>query len=112
MLETELLSTLDEHDQMVRDCAAGQLSFQDFLGKYDNFYLVYALDGHESETNEQKLFQKYENRIAPHREVSEMLEYLCSDIDAVKDVYIQANRFGSEEAVRRLKQISKKYLES
>ena len=112
MQEAELLSVLDEHDQLMRDCAAEQISFQYFLNKYDNFYLAYALDGHESDSKEQSLFEKYENRIAPHRVVAEILSFLCSDEDAVKDDYIEAGRYGSDEALRRLKQTSKKFLES
>lgn len=108
--EKDLLSTLKKHDQLIRDCAAGRVSFSEFLEEYDIFYMRYALDGHESDLKEQKLFETYENRIAPHREVWERIigGGLCSDEDAQKESYIQANRFGSDEGLKRLQEISRK----
>jgi hypothetical protein len=58
---------------------------------------------------EQTLLEKHQDKIAPHWEVFEKLSGLCSDEDALKESYIQANRFGSDEGLRRLKEISKKY---
>lgn len=107
--EQELLSAIEKHNHIIRECVAGKITFQEFLNKYNDFYAYYALDGHESDLNEQELFEKHENKIAPHCEIIEMLNGLCSDEDAVKDSYIQANRFGSEEGLKKLKKISIKF---
>jgi hypothetical protein len=106
--EEELLSTLDQHDQLVRDCAAGRISFQEFLDRYDTFYMTYALDGHESDPEEKELLEVHKDRIAPHREIWERIigGGLCADEDAQKELYIQAGRFGSGEGLRRLGEIS------
>jgi hypothetical protein len=106
--EEELLSTLDQHDQLVRDCVSGRISFQEFLGRYDTFYMTYALDGHESDPEENVLLEIHEDRIARHRNIWERIigGGLCADEDARKDSYIQAGRFGSDEGLRRLKEIS------
>jgi hypothetical protein len=109
--EKELVSELDKHDQLIIDCASGRISLLEFLNKYNDFYVYYPLDGHESDDEEQKLLVSYENRIVPHRELFIKLSNICSDEDANKDVYIQAGRFGSEEALRRLKEICKRYLD-
>ena len=108
--ESDLLTTLERHDRLVFDCAAERISFLEFLEKYDTFYMTFALDGHESDPEERDLFATHEKRIAPHREIWERIigGGLCSDEDAQKDSYIQANRFGSDEGLRRLKEISRK----
>ncbi|HLM62154.1 MAG TPA: hypothetical protein VK308_15225 [Pyrinomonadaceae bacterium] len=110
--ENDLLSTLEKHDQLIDDCVSKRISFSKFLEKYDTFYMTYALDGHESDLEEQALFETYENRIAPHREVWDRIigGGLCADEDAQKESYIQANRFGSDEGLKRLKEIRGKLL--
>lgn len=105
-----MLSTIERHNQIIRACISGEITFQEFLSHYYDFYYYYALDGHESDLEERALIEKHENRILLHRKVCEMLSGLCSDEDAMKDSYIQANRFGSEEALRRLKEITENYL--
>jgi len=111
--DEKLLSALDKHDQLIRDCVAGRILFRIFLEHYNNFYMFYALDGHESGPEEQALFASHENRIAPHREVwDSIILRLCSDEDAPKESYIQAGYFGSDEATKRLKAISERYLDS
>jgi hypothetical protein len=101
--EQELIEQLDVHDELVRQCAAGKLSFDDFCARYRDFYAYYALDGHESDQEERALFEKYEDRIEPHRIIAyDILGRVCSDEDAQRETYIQAGRFGSKEAVRRL----------
>lgn len=109
--ENELVSILNEYDQTIHDCVLGRTSFQEFVAKYDNFYAAYALDSHESTPEEKKLLEKYQSRIAVHREIWERVIAggLCSEEDANKDSYIQNGRFGSEVAMKRLKEISAKY---
>jgi hypothetical protein len=105
--EEELLSTLDRHDQLVRDCASGRISFQEFLDRYGTFYMTYALDGHESDPEEKVLLEVHKDRVAPHREIWERVigGGLCADEDAQKESYILAGRFGSDEGLRRLREI-------
>jgi hypothetical protein len=102
--ESELVATLDHHDNLVRLCAAEQLSFWDFCASYDDFYCTYALDGHESDAAGQALLAKLARRIRPHQYIAEnIFSKVCSDADAATDSYRQAGRFGSAEAVNRLK---------
>jgi hypothetical protein len=106
--EEELLSALDQHDQLVHDCVSGRISFQEFLERYNTFYMTSALDGHESDPEEIALLEEYKDRIAPHGKIWERIIAggLCTDEDARKESYIQAGRFGSEEGLKRLKEIS------
>jgi len=105
--EADLLAAISRHDELVLRCAAGELSFQQFCDQYNAFYAFYALDGHESDEEERALLEKHEERILPHRVIAfEVLGRVCSDEDAKRDIYIQAGRFGSVEAIAKLRQVT------
>lgn len=104
--ESELLQKIAEHDDLVRLCALGKISFSEFHLQYKNFYSSYALDGHESDEEEKALFKKHKQRIDPHLVIEhEILGKICPDSDAELEVYKNAGRIGSAEAVERLKKI-------
>lgn len=105
--EKDLLLALDRCDQLIRACASGHLSFADFQAEYNDFYWSFALDGHESDQAGQAVLAKYALRIAPHQAVAEtILAKLCSDTDAAHESYRASGRFGSTEAVTRLKLVA------
>jgi hypothetical protein len=102
--EDELLRELRKQDDLVEKCVQGQLGFWDFCEQYNEFYAYYALDGHESDDEEIALLEKYADRIELHRVIAwDILGKVCSDDDAKRDVYQQAGRFGSVEALARLR---------
>jgi hypothetical protein len=101
--ETDMLDTIQRHDSLVRDCVEGRLTFAEFCDSYDDFYTLYALDGHESDEEERRLLEKHDARIELHRIIAYgILGMVCSDSDAQLDSYKQAGRFGSAEALERL----------
>ncbi|CAD1786085.1 hypothetical protein XSP_000144 [Xanthomonas euroxanthea] len=105
--EPELVLALDHHDGLVRQCAAGALSFEAFCAAYDNFYWAYALDGHESDATGQALLGRLAARIAPHRALAEtVLAHLHPEAPATHASYGKAGRLGTEEAMMRLKLIA------
>lgn len=102
--ESQLVTALDHHDELVRLCAARRLPFWDFCAAYDNFYWAYALDGHESDPAGLAALDKFAARIAPHQELADtILANVCSDTHADKGNYGRLGHFGPEEAVVRLK---------
>ncbi len=109
--ENELIEYFDKHDNLVLECSRGSLPFWKFVEKYNNFYWRCAFDGHESNDDERVLFKKFEQRILPHRIIAEtILHGVCTDEDAKKEMYIKANRFGSDVAVSMLKEVADKYI--
>lgn len=105
--EEEFLKALDRHDDLVRQCVAEEIGFAEFCERYNDFYAYYALDGHESDEEESDLFDRYDARIEPHRVIAyDILGKICSDDDAMLESYKSAGRFGSEEALRRLKNVA------
>lgn len=105
--ERDLLAALDRGDRLLRECAAGRLTFQDFCAGYDGVYWSFALDGHESDQAGNALLARYASRIAPHRMVAEtILANVCSDADAARESYRMAGRFGSTEALARLRLVA------
>ncbi len=104
--EAALIQALSLHDDLVRQCVAGQLRFDEFCEKYNDFYAFYALDGHESDQEEYDLLEKYDARIEPHRVIAEeILSQVCSDKDAEREIYKQAGRFGSVKAIEKLRNV-------
>ena len=104
--ELDLLQTIEAKNALIRQCIAGEIEFKEFCAKYNDFYTYYALDGHESDDEEQALFEKHENKIKPHRIVAyEVLGQLCSDDDAELESYKSMGRFGAVEALKRLKNV-------
>ncbi len=104
--ELELLNALDVHDGLVGRCVGGEVSFREFLRTYDNFYLRYALDGHEFNDQELAWLFKWRIRVERHRLIAEMvLERVCNDEDAYKPEYVAAGRIGSATAVQLLSRL-------
>ena len=101
--EVEIQQSLTAHDELVRQCAQGEITFDHFCDKYNNYWSFYALDGHESDDEERGILERYEDRIELHRLIAfDILGQLCSEEDAQKEIYIQAGRFGSAVAQQRL----------
>jgi hypothetical protein len=71
--EVALLLEIERHNQMIRNCARGKMGFSEFLERYDSFYFRFALDGHESDFEEQKLLEKHKDKIEPHLRLMEQL---------------------------------------
>ena len=104
--EAHLLETLSMHDELVRQCVGGHLSFDAFCERYQDFYAFFALDGHESDDEERALLEKYEARIEPHRIIGEdILGLVCTNEDAERESFQRAGRFGPIEAVERMRLI-------
>jgi hypothetical protein len=101
--EVEIQLSLAEHDELVRQCAYGEIPFDHFCDKYNNYWSFYALDGHESDDEEREILERYEDRIELHRLIAfDILGQLCSEEDAKRDIYVQAGRFGAAVAQQRL----------
>ena len=111
--ESQLLVEMDRHDEWVRQCANGKISFDEFCDLYKDFYSCYALDGHESDEEERLMLAKHAARILPHQMIADdILSKVCSADDATKTIYQEAGRFGPQEAVIKLKEIADSYLAS
>ena len=108
--ESDFIKILNEYDSLVLQCTSGKISFKDFTEKYNDFYDHYALDGHESDQEENSLLEKYKKRVRLHQVITEdILGKVCSDNDAQKQIYIDAGRFGSKVALKKLKEVVEKY---
>jgi len=101
--ETELLELLARMDAMIDACADGSLEFCVFHKELGHLHGYYALDGHESDEEERMILNRHRERIAWVERVLEEVGAVCSDDDAAKEAYIKAGRFGSAEALRRLR---------
>jgi hypothetical protein len=109
--EEELVRELDAHDELVAKCARGELTFAAFQKTYDNFYVRYPLDGHESDAEELRVFDMYASRIALHREIwEEVLTKVTDDEHLTQATAVDAGFIGSGEAVRRIQEVAQRHL--
>ncbi len=107
--ESELIDALQKYFEIVDEFAEGRTSFIEFNKKYNAFYFYYALDGHESDDEERLLLKKYRVKVEFFEEVTSILSGICSDEDAVKDIYINAGRYNSQVAKSKLKELVNSY---
>ena len=108
--EQYLVDLLEKHDALVLSCARRELDFPAFTESYADFYNVYALDGHESDAQEQALLRKYEKAVSFHERVrDEVLYVVCSESDAKLPSYREAGRFSPSEAQARLAELANEY---
>lgn len=111
MTQGELEELLRRYDQLVVDCATGQISFGKFLNRYGCFYLEYALDGHESDAAEQRLLQLYRDRLELHREIVESVIYRLTSEELL--AHPEASNEGfivSRDGLDQVKALAQKYL--
>lgn len=101
--ETDLLQTLDRYDDLIRQCVDQRVTFDAFCDLYNDFYFIYALDGHESDVEERALFERHAKRIQAHAYIAEqILARLCSEEEAGLESYRKAGRFGPATALEML----------
>ncbi len=104
--ESELLEVLERADAMIAACVAGTLGVRELLDQLGHLQGYHALDGHESDEEEVALLARHRTRIEwIERALGEISE-MCADDDANKEAYIKAGRFGSVEALRRLRALA------
>src|SRR5687768_14846179 len=109
--EEELLREFDVHDELVARCASGDLTYSEFEKAYDSFYPRYPLDGHESDAVERQLLEKFSSRVVLHREIwEEVLTRATSEHLLGLQAPVAAGFIGSEEAVRRIRNLAQRYL--
>ena len=104
--ESELLEVLDRADAMIAACVAGSLGVRELLDQLGQLHSYHALDGHESDDEELAMFTRHRARIAWIESALGEIGEICADDDANKDAYIKAGRFGSVEALRRLRALA------
>lgn len=106
----EIEEVLSAHERIICDCLEGRISFTEFVTGYDDFYMRYALDGHESDPDERELLARFAPRIALHQSVwEEVLTRVCDDDDAGKAEYIRAGRFGSAQGMTVLRRLADRH---
>jgi hypothetical protein len=105
--ESELLSGLDVHDALLVRCANREISFEELVAPYDDYYVRCALDGHESPLPEQDLLARHAARIRPHARIwQEVLCHVTSEELASAPGAREAGFFGPNVAVQKLRAIA------
>ena len=101
-----LLKSLVEASTLVMKASNEEISFSNFMKAYDNFYYVYALDGHEANDLEKEILEDFSKEIEFHRKIQEeVLNLIYDESVGAKEQYLAAGRIGNEEASKRLNEV-------
>jgi len=103
--EPEVIDVLDRADAIISACAEGSLDFRAFHQQLSDLHGRYALDGHEADAEERGILERHRGRIAWIERILDEVGSVCADEDATKPAYIEAGRFGPDEALRRLRRL-------
>ena len=109
--ETEFVALLEKMEAMIDECASGKREFYSFHREIGYLHSFYALDGHESDEEELAIMERHRSRLSWIERVLEEIGEVCSAGDAPKEAYIRAGRFGSEEALRRMRELMKNWMD-
>ena len=100
--EKDVRQKLTEHFIYAKEFALNNIT-------YNDFYFVYALEGHESDEEEKALLLKYKNKVYFHEVVTSILSQICSDEDALKEIYKKSGRYNSETARNKIYNLISEY---
>ena len=101
--ESEFLELLDQCDALVLDAVGGTLDVRALYTRLGDVHGHFALDGHESDEEELALMHRHQLRLSFIEDALDALNGLCAESDATKQSYIDAGRYGADEALRRLR---------
>ena len=87
MSATAIRAALDAHDALVRDCAAGRLTFGEFLGIYGDFPRGCASEKDTASPEERDVLRLFRKRVAFHRQVAGVISGLrgSAELGSMKD---------------------------
>jgi hypothetical protein len=102
--EADLVSVLLEIEASLDRAAEGSSAeFREHYLRAWHLYGTHALDGHESDDTERSLLAKYSERISRIEIALESAGGICSEDDAMREIYQKAGRYGANEAIRLLR---------
>jgi hypothetical protein len=111
--EKELCDTLRTGARLVKDCAQGLITLDEFLADYGSFYMQHGLDGHESDEVERALLQEHSIEVALHKAVwDEVISKITADEFMNRPEVIQAGFIGHVDALGRIRNIARQYAET
>jgi hypothetical protein len=103
-----IANLLDAHDALVRDCAAGQMPFVEFLAAYGNFPYGYGLEQERARVDEQDVLRMFRQRIAFHRSVASLMAGFCSTAER-GSLSCELAEFVPKVGVTRLRELVTRY---
>ena len=111
MLNLEILEELlKEGTLLVQKVATGEISIQDFIKRYNNFYYYNALDGHEADDATLNLFKKYSKLIEFHRIVQkEIVDCIVFENQTNLKLYLETGRITPDVAKTRILTVLKRF---
>jgi hypothetical protein len=108
LTDSELNVLLDAHDALVAACIEERLALVEFLAAYNDFPRIYGLDGRNAGADERLVFRRFQQRIAFHFRV---LDVVSGPTGIDDDDALQAGvgEFLRRATLMRLRQLVARY---
>lgn len=104
--EEELKKSITDVIHLILSFNEDKLSIEEFIEIFNNFYYFEALDGHEANTNQKIILQKWSDVISILAQIqTEIIDRVYVKDDEMHDLYIKTGRIDREQAVQKLKKI-------
>ena len=102
-MKDELIEALAKATSLEVRAEGGEITFDDFLRAYKNFYSHYALDGHEAGSDDRRILNELDWAIELHRKVQEeVLNHVYIGGDQDRAYLNSIGRIDPEQAESRL----------
>ena len=107
MYKIEIKKSLLRASSLVLEVITEEISFEDFLKKYNNFFYYEALDGHEADIEQKKILAEFQPAIHFHENVQYQVIDKLYQKETVNKIYCKSERIDVVEALKKLKEIGK-----
>ena len=102
--DSELNALLDAQDALVAACLEERLTLVEFLAAYNDFPRLYGLDGRGADADQRAVLQRFQQRIAFHFRVLEVVSG-STGADDTNPLDAQVGEFLPRVTLLRLRQL-------
>jgi len=108
--EKEFKKILLNGTRLIQRLIRNEITLENFIKNYNNFYYYNALDGHEADKHDKKLFGKFSDLLQLHKEIqTNLIDRLYFGDETNSSQYLTAGRILPKHAGEIIKNIVNNY---
>nr|VFK77877.1 MAG: hypothetical protein BECKSD772D_GA0070982_100334 [Candidatus Kentron sp. SD] len=106
----ELVNALEKATLLVNRLANREISIEQFVSEYGNFFYYEALDGHEADEQRKQLLNEFSDVITFHENIqASVVDLVFLGSSEQKQQYLDAGRIDSGNAEQRVQHLANEY---
>ena len=107
--KNELINALKRATSLVGRLVSKEISIEQFVDEYDNFFYYEALDGHESNAQQRLLLSEFAEVVSFHERVQHVIDLVYLGSSKQKQQYVDAGRVDLESAEQKIRFLANEY---